>query len=48
MQPPGGISINVVENTGDTVHITLPSAPLGQLDLSDDEQADAAGGMDAI
>jgi hypothetical protein len=33
-----------VENADDCVHITLPAAPAGAGDLSDDELSNAAGG----
>ena len=41
---PDGINVNVVENTDNTVHITMPSAPAGAGELSDEELAGAAGG----
>ena len=34
----------MVENAEDCVHITLPAAPAGAGDLSDDDLRDAAGG----
>ena len=40
---PGGMNVIVVENTDDTVHITLPMKPSGE--LSDDELSHAAGGL---
>ena len=40
---PGGMDVIVVENTDDTVHITLPMKPSGE--LSDDELSHAAGGL---
>lgn len=43
MDVPDGMDVNVVENTDNTVHITLPMKPSG--DLSDDELSDAAGGL---
>ena len=43
---PDGIDVNVVENTDNTVHITLPQAPGGHAELSDEELAGAAGGID--
>ena len=43
IQMPEGIDVNVVENTDSTVHITLPMRPSD--DLSDDELAEAAGGI---
>jgi hypothetical protein len=36
--------VKVVENADDCVHITLPAAPAGSGDLSDDELSNAAGG----
>ena len=44
MPVPGGIDVKVVENADDCVHITLPAAPAGSGDLSDDELSNAAGG----
>ena len=41
---PAGMSVNVVENTDNTVHITMPQAPAGAGELSDEELAGAAGG----
>ena len=41
---PDGIDVKVVENADDCVHITLPAPPAGDLDLSDDELSNAAGG----
>ena len=43
MPVPDGMAVNVVENTDDTVHITLPMKPSGE--LSDDELSHAAGGL---
>ena len=53
MDVPDGIDVNVVENSDNTVHITMPAAPAGAQELSDDElTAVAAGcptcGSDAI
>ncbi len=42
---PDGIDVKVVENADDCVHITLPAAPAGAGDLSDDELSNAAGGI---
>ena len=42
---PDGMAVNVVENSDNTVHITMPQAPSGTGELSDEELADAAGGM---
>ena len=41
---PDGIDVNVVENSDNTVHITMPAAPTGAADLSDEELAGVAGG----
>ncbi len=41
---PDGIDVNVVENTDNTVHITLPKAPDGHASLSDEDLSKAAGG----
>ena len=43
IEAPAHIDVKVVENSDDTVHITLPAAPLGD-DLSDDDLSAAAGG----
>jgi hypothetical protein len=39
------MDVKVVENADDCVHITLPAAPGGSGDLSDDELSNAAGGV---
>ena len=44
MDVPDGIDVNVVENTDNTVHITMPAAPDGHMSLSDEELSAAAGG----
>ena len=36
--------MNVVENTDNAVHVTLPAAPEGHAELSDEELESAAGG----
>ena len=41
---PDGIDINVVENSDNTVHITMPKAPDGATELADDELRGAAAG----
>ena len=41
---PDNIDVNVVENSDNTVHITMPKAP-GASELSDEELAGAAGGF---
>ena len=48
MEVPEGVNVNVVENTDTTVHITLPAAPDGHGNLSDEELANAAGGGESI
>ena len=45
MDVPEGINVNVVENTDTTVHITMPAAPDGHMNLSDEELRAAAGGF---
>ena len=42
---PDGIDVNVVENSDNCVHITLPPAPVDHADLSDEELENAAGGV---
>ena len=42
IEAPAHIDVKVVENTDDTVHITMPQAPQVD-DLSDDEISAAAG-----
>jgi hypothetical protein len=46
MDVPEGINVNVVENTDNTVHVTLPAAPVDHADLSDEEVGNAAEGVD--
>ena len=41
---PDNMNVNVVENSDNTVHITMPKAPGGAAELSDEEVAGAAGG----
>ena len=43
---PDGMDVNVVENTDNTVHITLPQAPDGHEDLSMEELSKVAGGAE--
>ncbi len=45
MDAPKGTNVNVVENNDNTVHITLPAAPDNHGELSDEELANAAGGV---
>jgi hypothetical protein len=47
MEVPEGINVNVVENTDNTVHVTLPAARDTYADLSDEELENAAGGLEA-
>ena len=42
---PEGIDVKVVENTDNTIHITLPVPPEGHDELSNEELANAAGGF---
>ena len=44
MPVPEGMDVKVVENADNCVHITLPAAPSGKMELSDAELASAAGG----
>ena len=44
MDVPTNIDVNVVENSDNTVHITMPAAPTGAAELSDEELSNAAGG----
>jgi hypothetical protein len=44
MDVPEGMNVNVVENTDNAVHVTLPAAPEGHAELSDEELANVAGG----
>ena len=48
MDVPEGINVNVVENTDNTVHVTLPAAPVDYADLSDEELENAAGGSSPL
>ena len=41
---PDNIDVKVVENSDNTVHITMPMAPIGGNELSDEELSAAAGG----
>ena len=43
---PANINVNVVENSDNTVHITMPATPTGAADLSDEELSNVAGGHD--
>ena len=44
MPVPDNLDVKVVENADDCVHITMPAPPAGDMDLSDDELSNAAGG----
>ena len=44
MPVPDNLDVKVVENADDCVHITLPAPPAGDMDLSDEELGNAAGG----
>ena len=44
MDVPDGMDVNVVENTDNMVHITMPAPASGSMDLSDEELSNAAGG----
>jgi hypothetical protein len=41
---PANMNVTVVENSDNTVHITMPAAPTGAAELSDEELSNAAGG----
>jgi hypothetical protein len=45
IEMPDGMDVTVVENTDNTVHITMPMAPGGHAELSDEELSHAAGGL---
>ena len=42
---PANMNVNVVENSDNTVHITMPQAPAGDGELLDDELTNVAGGI---
>ena len=44
MDVPDGLDVKVVENADNCVHITMPMAPDGHHELSDEELSAAAGG----
>ena len=48
MPVPDGMDVNVVENTDNTVHITMPAPPSGHMELSDEELGNAAGGSACV
>ena len=41
---PDGIDVNVVENSDNTVHITMPKTPTGATEITDEELIEIAGG----
>ena len=41
---PANINVNVVENSDNTVHITMPQAPTGAGELLDEDLSNAGGG----
>ena len=41
---PEHMNVNVLENSHNTMHLTMPKAPDGSTELSDEEMAGAAGG----
>ena len=43
---PANVDVKVVENSDNCVHITMPAAPAGDGELSDEELSNAAGGSD--
>ena len=45
---PDNMNVNVVENSDNTVHITMPKAPGGSTELSDEELTAAAGGWQEL
>ena len=44
IEMPEGIDVNVVENTDNTVHITLPVPPDGHAEMTMEDLSQAAGG----
>jgi hypothetical protein len=44
IEVPDGMDVKVVADADDCVHITLPAAPRGSVELLDDELSNAAGG----
>ena len=42
---PANVDVKVVENSDNCVHITMPAAPAGAGELSDEELSNAAGGF---
>ena len=48
MPVPDGMDVNVMENSDNCVHITLPMPPDGHHHLSDEELSAAAGGQHCL
>lgn len=46
MSTPNGVDVQVVENTDNTIHITLPAAPDNTDSLSDADLESVAGGTE--
>ena len=46
MDVPANIDVKVVENSDNCVHITMPAAPAGDGELSDEDLGNVAGGFD--
>ena len=44
LEVPAGMDVTVVENNDNTIHITMPMAPTGHSELSDEDLSHAAGG----
>ena len=47
IEMPDGIDVTVVENTDNTVHITLPVPPDGHAEMTMEDLSQAAGGAGA-
>ena len=45
---PANMNVNVVENSDNTVHITMPAAPDGDGELSVEQLAAVAGGLGGL
>ena len=45
LELPDGVEAKAGENTSPCVHIMLPAPPGAQMDLSDDDLSNAAGGL---
>ena len=48
MDVPANMNVNVVENSDNTVHITMPMAPAGHEEISMEELSKAAGGQSKL